>query len=853
MSIFVNANSSDVSISKVGGKAFNLIHMEKIMVNVPRWFVLTTDCFEAFLGDNLSEYLNILKNYSDEDRDKILDLIKNIEFSTDLKQQIREEIKRCFEPNDLLAIRSSAVDEDSKAYSFAGMMESYLEVPADDAVFDCIKKCYLSCFSERVMKYRDSNNLINPDIRIAVIIQKMITADYAGVVFTSNPQTNNPDEVLISVVNGTGEKLVSGDCNSSDYVLDIAGEIVRRSEVDGVCVSDILLKSLQKHALEIEKSFSPRLAQDIEFCIKNDVIYFLQSRSITTHSHIDKNAFRTILDNSNIIESYSGVTTPLTYSFAREVYAKVYNQTLKHFYIKQEAIDEIQYDLQHMLLFYENRIYYRLNGWYRMTSLYPGYKSNKKYMENMMGVKVSLNESQRQAKTRLIRIYLHCLVSTLRIKKDSESFKEHFEKITRPYYKKDFDGFSNQQLLNIYHTVEAQILDKFTVPITNDMATMVVFGILTDWVKKLPVENSEGVISDILSKQGQVESVGQTLDLFDIVRNIKADASLVNVFISEDYTSIWEAVRNHTEISVQIDSYILHYGARTMDELKLETETMFEKPELLLEMIKQYLIIENDLSVYQSSELDDESKEKKLYSCCGALKRPLLKLLVSVTKFFVRNRESLRLRRTYIYSIVRKIFLRMGANFVSQGILENTRDVFYLHKDEVFAFAKNGCNDIPTVRENVRKRKLEMEENRTKTVYERMYFYGDVAADNMLPIYSRQEVKNDENSVLTGVAGGGKVVIGRVKYVENPTDTDVRGYILMAKRTDPGWTVLFPMAEAVIIERGSVLSHSAVVAREMGLTLVVGIRGLTDVIKDGMIVKVDGVNGTVEIVDEEEK
>ena len=146
-----------------------------------------------------------------------------------------------------------------------------------------------------------------------------------------------------------------------------------------------------------------------------------------------------------------------------------------------------------------------------------------------------------------------------------------------------------------------------------------------------------------------------------------------------------------------------------------------------------------------------------------------------------------------------------------------------------------------------------MEENRAKPVNERMYFYGEMRPENMIPIYSRQEAARGKSDLLSGVAGGGGVAVGRVKYVEDPTDADVRGRILMAKRTDPGWTVLFPMADAIIIERGSVLSHSAVVAREMGLTLVVGIRGLTDVIKDERLGRVDGSNGTVEILGEGEE
>lgn len=134
-----------------------------------------------------------------------------------------------------------------------------------------------------------------------------------------------------------------------------------------------------------------------------------------------------------------------------------------------------------------------------------------------------------------------------------------------------------------------------------------------------------------------------------------------------------------------------------------------------------------------------------------------------------------------------------------------------------------------------------------------MYFYGPLEEEYMLPIFSRQETEQSPEGCLKGVAGGGKTVIGRVKYVEHPADADVEGTILMARRTDPGWTVLFPMVKAIIIERGSVLSHSAVIAREMGIPLVVGIRGLTDRVKDGMLVKVDGIKGTVEILEEEDE
>ena len=172
-----------------------------------------------------------------------------------------------------------------------------------------------------------------------------------------------------------------------------------------------------------------------------------------------------------------------------------------------------------------------------------------------------------------------------------------------------------------------------------------------------------------------------------------------------------------------------------------------------------------------------------------------------------------------------------------------------MEKKEAFDIASFGIVGYEDIRTQIEERKKEYEINKEKECYERMYFYGEVKEENMLPIYARQEIISQDLNTLQGVAGGGRVVEGTVKYVKEPEEADIEGYILMAKRTDPGWTVLFPMAKAVIIERGSVLSHSAVIAREMGLTLVVGIRGLTSRVEDGMRVRVDGIKGTVEILE----
>lgn len=834
--------NDEVELSEVGGKAYNLYHLKSFGLNVPKWVCLPRKYFEQFLGKDYEKYVGLLENYKPGNEDKIVTLIESSEFNGDIRDELQRTIQECFDSRVRFAIRSSASDEDGEKYCFAGMLESYLDVENDiDEILKMVKKCYISAFSGRIMKYRAENGIINSKIGIAVIIQEMVDADYSGVMFTTNPITNNTDETVISVVEGIGENLVSGKNDSSDYIVDCLGEIVARDEKGLAKLDDATILRLSEIAKRIEGSYKPRRSVDIEYCIKDDKIYVLQCRLITNYAHIDKDKPRTILDNSNIIESYAGPTTDLTYSFAMEIYGKIYRQTLKNFYIKEEDIESIAYDLDHMLFFFENKIYYRLNGWYKMTALYPGYNKNKRYMETMMGVKTPLNETVAGKNTRLVKIYARFLNKMMRMKRLSADFIKRFDEVVGVYYNKSLDGYTNKELVMIYGGLERKILDDFVTPIANDMCTMVVFGKLTELLKKYKPDKYEKLLSRVLANESGVESVKQTTDLIDMVKKIKKQAEWLDLF-QHNNSYVWRNVVKYPDLEVALRDYIYKYGPRTMDELKLETVTMQQDPDLLCDMIRNYLKM-SELPTIES-KIYSVSDEETLYEGLSGVVKLEIKELLKLSKYFIKNRESLRLRRTYIYSVVRNIFLSIGRNFEKEGLIDNYRDVFFLEKTEIFDFIEK--NKRMDMRKLIKERKTRYGENARKEVYDRIYFYGDATSENALPIFAK--TNNARDGILTGTAGGGGVVVGKVKYVTDPDNANVKDCILMAKRTDPGWTVLFPMAKAIIIEHGSMLSHSAVIAREMGMTLVVSVKNLTDKVPDGALVRVDGVNGTIEIL-----
>lgn len=839
----IYSSNSKPKQSEVGGKAFNLYHLKSSGLMVPDWFVLPDSFFYDFLGDKLKDYKELLSKYSSQKRKEIIELIKTCSFSDAQKNEIAEILEKTFLPDTKIAVRSSASDEDGDTYCFAGMLDSFLYLENKlNTVLDAIKKCYCSAFSERIMQYREENGLINDKISVAVVVQEMIDPDYSGVIFTTNPVTNNTDEMIISTVKGVGEQLVSGEVSSSDYCVNCLEEIVDRTETDTISLSDEQVIDLYRFADKIERSYPVRRSVDIEYCVKDGRIYALQCRPITRYTAIDKNQPRTILDNSNIIESYAGVTTPLTYSFAREVYGKIYRQTLRSFYIKESDIQKIAYDLDHMLYFYENKIYYRLNGWYKMTALYPGYNKNKRYMETMMGVKTPINESNMHQSRRLVKIYARFIRKMIHMKRDSKAFIERFNEVVAPYYDKNLDDYSARELVKIYEQLEKNILDDFVTPISNDMGTMVFYGMLTEAVKKLKIKDFDLLLTGALTNGRNVESVKQTTDLIALCGEIRKNPNYIALF-EHNNSYVKRYLSKYPNLESSINDYLSLYGPRTADELKLETITMQQDVTILYDMIRDYLALEK---LPKISERNIEKSEEAFIAKVPKMKRAYIKRLLKTTKYFIRNRESLRLRRTYIYSVVRNIFLGIGKDFEKNGLIDNYRDIFFLEKNEIFDAVKKG--KAIEARKLIDARRKEYNINAKKPIYDRIYFFGDTVSENSLPIFAKEN--NDNENALCGTAGGNGVVEGIAKIVDDPKHADVKGCILIAKRTDPGWTTLFPAVKGIAIEHGSMLSHSAVIAREMKIPLVVGVKDLTTRVSDGDYIRLDGANGKIEIIND---
>ena len=277
---FSEVGKDDIAI--VGGKGANLGELTKSDFNVPNGFVITTKAYNTFveirkLADDIAERLSKLDVGNHDELEKISKELKKLIIDEEIFDELVVEVEKGISKlkGDKFAVRSSATAEDLITASFAGQQDSFIDVSKKD-IIDSVKKCWASLFNVRAIYYRHEKK-ISHDVAMAVVIQEMVPADFAGVMFTVDPVRKK--HILVEAATGLGEKVVSGTVTPSSFMIDRESfEIVEKNinyEVD-----EGVIKDVAKIGISIENHYS--MPQDIEFAVKEKEIFILQSRAITT-------------------------------------------------------------------------------------------------------------------------------------------------------------------------------------------------------------------------------------------------------------------------------------------------------------------------------------------------------------------------------------------------------------------------------------------------------------------------------------------------------------------------------------------------------------------------------------------
>lgn len=829
---------TDQDSSIIGGKAAQLLALTKLGIQVPKWGVIPAI-------------------YTD----------------TGITSSVLREIKFHFGAKTPLAVRSSAPEEDQASASYAGQFESFLQV-SPGTLKTAIEGVWRSRHAQRVTSYKAAASQIS-DNGIAVIIQEMIPAEVSGVAFSADPLSGDQEVTVINSVYGLGEGLVSGQLSADQFRFEAqawSSVITEKSLAvvpDSTGISTVALSPELHHRPSLsEKQLQEiraqllviteacKCPQDMEFCYSGETLWILQSRPITALKQSDSPSGEMILwDNSNIVESYPGLTSPLTFSFIVEMYAGVYRQLSGLFGVKEKVLDANDQTFQNMLGLIQGRVYYNLKSWYKALSLFPGYAVNARFMETMMGVEepFDLEDNEVQSKWAgyigVGRMAIRMFSALIRLPQETAIFQMQLGEILQKYSDLNFQQMPVGDILKHYQTFETELLAKWKPPMVNDFFAMIFFGVLKNMSEKLRIKESPNLHNDLLCGSADIistEPITRLMNIADLI--CKEEASRL-AFESQSPETLWLAIQHDQfpGIRPEIESYLESFGDRCIGELKLESIPYQDQPEALISMVQSF--VKQGIRDHQagiSEQLRTEAEKKLSVALNGKwIKAKLFRWVLRITRKLVSNRENLRFSRTQAFGMVRKMYRGVGSQLAKLDIIDNKEDVFFLRQQELHDFALGKAVDTD-LRALISLRKTQYELWSQQEPAARLKTYGMVNHTND---FSTSAIQVDLVADLNGTGCCPGLVTGTATVVQDPSElSDVNGTILVCRSTDPGWVPLFPTASGLLVERGSLLSHAAIVAREMGKPCIVGIKGLLSQVQTGDKLAFNGSSGKIEII-----
>ena len=880
-----------------GGKAGHLYRMAKAGYPVPAWFCVSARVYDDFLLVLKSQIKS-----ADYCEDELFKIFKQSPIANVLTPILHAEISRRGWADQFLAVRSSGLGEDSAGHSFAGQFASFLYQKGMTQIQDALLRCWASAYSKRSIAYRHARGLGGNGIRMAVVVQEMVHSDVAGVCFSRNPiRVSDRDHLMVSSVWGQGQGLVNGQCDADHFQVHrhslvatakiaekthaltpaAAGGLqktgVSPDKIQQASLTPAEVAAVARMALRLEQDLGR--PQDVEWAFEKGRLYCLQTRPITNlpadalfDCAINGDA-PVIWDNSNIIESYCGVTTPLTFTHVQRCYREVYIQFCRVMGVPAGVIQDHEPMFRNMLGLIRGRVYYNLINWHRLVFLFPGAASNKGYMETMMGVKQGLNPEliplfdflknpphyTLGRKLKLLVLTAHRLLHGQR---HVDEFMALIAKIYGPLQKIDFTRKSLSEQVALYQELEESVLKRWTAPIINDTRCMLAFGLLKTLTTRWLDAGNDSLQNDLLCGAGDLKSTEPTKLLMAIAQAVDLGPAVVRArFLAETADQAWRSLEAGyaPRIHELFQDFLARYGFRCANELKLEEPDLHDDPAAVITSVQSYIRMKN-YSVVNMEKREAairNTAEEKVRTALSPLKLWIYQRVLQWARRAVRDRELLRFERTRTFGVTRRLFRGMGGNFVRLGVLNAARDVFYLTVDEIISFHE-GRTLVTDFKKLVALRKEEfLAYANTPAPPDRLLTRGAVGSSLAYPgflvendLLMAENAADPDPRIFRGTPCSPGVIEGAIRVAHGFKDAQgLHGEILVTERTDPGWAPLFPACAGLIIERGSVLSHSAVIARELGIPTIVGVHGKpTQRLQTGQRVRMDAGKGEVTIL-----
>ncbi|HEY3354139.1 MAG TPA: PEP/pyruvate-binding domain-containing protein [Polyangia bacterium] len=892
-------------LARLGGKGAALWHLRQSGFPVPAGFVITTAAFRQALGGALL--------CGCEDTEELRARILAAPLPADLRRAITQAYTELTHvAGERVAVRSSATLEDGRGGSMAGLAWSEINVTGIDAVLDAVKRVWASLFRPEVLLYDLIAERPAPP-EMAVIVQQLVPADVAGVMFTANPVTRDRRECLISATYGLGQAVVDGDA-SDTFALDRISGALRRSRLgqkawrvrpaEGLGIVRERISGAEAHApalddrqLEDLCSLARRVEawagapQDVEFALWHGRIFVLQARPVTGVAKWNGDEApaadaapkgRTVLwSNANVSESLPGVATPLTWSiirgYARDGFLAAFRGlglSIPREYAFVGAVRGRVYLNLTEFLSVAGQIPFLSPG----TLLHLGGVSQP----GGTGPKEAAPEGTKARKRRAAAAGFRLVtdagdgsparyVEITRLKSTgfllrlpATALKLAWSNLTTPVRaRRSMRGYrrTRDELLH-------EDLDRLPRPALGDRLQLVTR--LLDERGHLLLEVSSNFLASyiacreairlrtggdqdlgaLVSGVGNVASAEPGLRLLDLAhrarRSPELSAAVRESATPDDLRARLAATDDGRSFVRAVEDFLARYGLRAAREAEISTPRWREDPGFVLDVLRRHLeaatLPETQALLRDRRRVREETTERVLGPVDAASRR-VLALLLEHARGAARLREELRTEVIEVLGLYRRVFLAAGRRLVDDHVTARVDDVFYLTMEEVRSYLEGAIDPCLGLRAAARRAQSRAFEDAPAPPDSFLVREGEPAPDDTPP-------PEGEGPLLTGTAASPGCITGRVRIVEDPLHAPLRhGEILVARQADAGWTPLFLVAGAVVLETGGPLSHACVIAREYGVPVITCLSQATRRLHDGDLVVVDADRGVVRVVE----
>ncbi len=868
--------------SLVGTKAMSLARLMRIKgINVPRGFCITGQAYREFMntGDMkalIAKYLEGINSQPIEIKRDTLALIRQKIIGSSIQKSLYKDIEKHYlelSPQSV-AVRSSATAEDLPGHSFAGQYETYLGIGDLNACVEAIRKCWASLWTERGFEYRAQRGFEHQGADMAVIVQELVEADASGVAFTADPVSGNTDVIIIESCFGMGESLVSGrvtpdritiskkdftivsTTTSDKKIKSVPGEkglYFENLDPDTrkkASIDEVQAKDIAKMVMKVEQASGT--PQDIEWAIRGDEIFLLQSRPITTIPTERPWEERQVWTNLNSGEIFPDVITPMTWSVVEPGALALFDPL-----VGGVGLDFGKHPLMTQIA---GRVYFNLNTIMAMLKNFPplrkvdvtqlfGGEQDKVVASSQFTIRQEdIPDLKFSLPRMLMKVpgFIHRFISHSHGKGDV--FISEIRTRASRILSADLSSFTDNDISEAIEKAMDDLLDFI------GAAGLAGFGMLSyfilDAICKRWIKDTDGTcVNRLLAGIGGIDSAEAGLDLWRLARTAHKYPKVEEIIRkSETWNKTREmltGIHGGPEFMVQWKAFVKEHGHHTRGEYELSNPRWSERPDYILGMVRSYL---NDMgkvdpvkSHVQRAKESNELAEKCRATLRNPLKRSLFNLFLGQTQGWSKMRENFKSAAMRHFTMMRFLLIEMGRRFEKRNILDHADDIFFLTIEEVPKINKEKPGfDVKAVIES---RKSEYQRN-LKVVPPKV-IVGRFNPDNFIPDSGvEQDDKLQGLAVSPGVAMGPARVILDLK----PGDQVLPGEILVAPFTDPGWTPYFMPASGIVMDQGGILSHGSIVAREYGIPAVVNVGSATRIIKTGQIIQVDGNKGIVRIL-----